>query len=174
MGENTGVITGVITLTQTTTAQPGAIIGSASDSSTTTTTTTSTATTNSSGSSSMSKDEVDRLIADISNAVQSSSLLSLLRSDVDEATQLQLPFSSFNKKRHHHHQHHHHRKKRNKSPPLSTYKCLADIPQSTLVDRMRPIRQALERIDAQRLLDLELMPFSSPEQAVQGPRLKDG
>lgn len=58
---------------------------------------------------------------------------------------------------------------------------LSSVPQSTLTDRLvNPVRKALERIDARKLLHLEVVP--PPKEAGEGrdasvaagPRLKDG
>eukprot|EP00531_Pseudo-nitzschia_arenysensis_P010690 CAMPEP_0116127076 /NCGR_PEP_ID=MMETSP0329-20121206/6655_1 /TAXON_ID=697910 /ORGANISM="Pseudo-nitzschia arenysensis, Strain B593" /LENGTH=406 /DNA_ID=CAMNT_0003621167 /DNA_START=274 /DNA_END=1494 /DNA_ORIENTATION=+ len=83
----------------------------------------------------MARDEVDRLIADISRAIQRSDLLSLLHPS-----------------------------------PMRRRKCLSEIPKSTLDERVMPIRAALENINAQELLGLELL----PNKTTTGPRVSEG
>ena len=110
-------------------------------------------------------DEVERLINGISHALKSSSLLSLMRRSRNNNNNN----SNSN----------------NTSTSTSTSSCgISAISQSTLNDHILPIREALERIDPQRLLDLELIPESSlsttssssqsHSQSQLGPRIKDG
>ena len=73
--------------------------------------------------------EVDRLVADISRAIQESDLLSLLLTPPKRSMRLrQRP------------------------------KCLSEIPKSILDERVKPIRAVLETIDAQKLLGLRVLP----------------
>jgi len=132
----------------------------------------------------MPRDEVARLVADISLAIQSSDLLSLLRKDPES----QSPSLSSHEQQQQYHIHDEGEKrsllkqqnrKSDKHPPLP--KCLSEIPRSILDDRVKPIRAALERIDAQKLLNLEILqeqqqhhPHPSQERAVKGPRVRDG
>ena len=110
-------------------------------------------------------DEVERLINGISHALKSSSLLSLMRRSRNNNNN----------------------NSNNTSTSTSTSSCgISAISQSTLNDHILPIREALERIDPQRLLDLELIPESSlsttssssqshsQSQSRLGPRIKDG
>ena len=108
-------------------------------------------------------DEVERLINGISHALKSSSLLSLMRRSRNNNNN----------------------NSNNTSTSTSTSSCgISAISQSTLNDHILPIREALERIDPQRLLDLELIPESSlsttssssqsHSQSQLGPRIKDG
>jgi len=102
---------------------------------------------------------MNRLVEDISHAVKSSSLLPLLRRSRDD----------------------------NNKNNNSNDEVIAAVSQSTLNDHILPIRKALERIDPQRLLDLELIssPSSSlpspshhhqgkEKKILKGPRIKDG
>jgi len=79
----------------------------------------------------MAREEVDRLVADISRAIQCSDLLSVL--------------------------HQNNRKI-----------CLSEIPKSILDERVMPIRHALENINAQELLGLEILRNNA------GPRVREG
>ena len=108
-------------------------------------------------------DEVERLINGISHALKSSSLLSLMRRSRNNNDN----------------------NSNDTSTSTSTSSCgISAISQSTLNDHILPIREALERIDPQRLLDLELIPESSlsttssssqsHSQSQSGPRIKDG
>jgi len=92
----------------------------------------------------MARDEVARLVADISQAIQSSDLLSLLRQDLDHQHPPQ-----------HQYLHETVTKRSLRNPPI--LKCLSEIPKSILDVRVEPIRTALEKIDARRLLDLEII-----------------
>ena len=54
---------------------------------------------------------------------------------------------------------------------------LSQIPQPTLHDSLQLVISALEQLDAEVLLDLELVPEQSPSAASQqppGPRVRDG
>lgn len=108
-------------------------------------------------------DEVERLINGISHALKSSSLLSLMRRSRNNNNN----------------------KNDSNNTSTSTGSCgISAISQSTLNDHILPIREALERIDPLRLLDLELIPESSlsttssssqsHSQSQLGPRIKDG
>jgi hypothetical protein len=119
----------------------------------------------------MSRAEVARLVADISLAIESSDLLSLLRETDDPERQN----GSLRRQQH-------------------QKRCMSEIPQSILDDRVEPIRTALENIDAQKLLDLEILQEEeedhhehqhqhhrqqqqsphSQEKAARGPRVRDG
>ena len=112
-------------------------------------------------------DEVERLINGISHALKSSSLLSLMRRSRNNNNNNSNSNSN------------------NTSTSTSTSSCgISAISQSTLNDHILPIREALERIDPKRLLDLELIPESplsttssssqSHSQSQLGPRIKDG
>ncbi|OEU15212.1 hypothetical protein FRACYDRAFT_261575 [Fragilariopsis cylindrus CCMP1102] len=116
-------------------------------------------------------DEVERLINGISHALKSSSLLSLMRRSRNNNNNNSNSNSNSN----------------NTSTSTSASSCgISAISQSTLNDHISPIREALERIDPQRLLDLELIPESSlsttssssqsqsHSQSRLGPRIKDG
>ena len=61
----------------------------------------------------------------------------------------------------------------NSSSLLKSKRSLSSVSQSTLNDCLEPIRQALERIDAQRLLHLDII-LPSQEEETAGPRLRDG
>jgi len=122
--------------------------------------TTSTGTRTNTNSDNTIKNEINRLVEDISHAVKSSSLLPLLRRSRDDNN-----------------------KNNNANDDV-----IAAVSQSTLNDHILPIRKALERIDPQRLLDLELISSLSPspspsyhhqgkereKKVVKGPRIKDG
>ena len=57
---------------------------------------------------------------------------------------------------------------------LKSNRSLSSFSQSDLFECLKPIQQALERIDAQRLLDLDLISSPHNQQETVGPRLKDG
>eukprot|EP00537_Pseudo-nitzschia_pungens_P012495 CAMPEP_0172384030 /NCGR_PEP_ID=MMETSP1061-20121228/1840_1 /TAXON_ID=37318 /ORGANISM="Pseudo-nitzschia pungens, Strain cf. pungens" /LENGTH=497 /DNA_ID=CAMNT_0013112517 /DNA_START=165 /DNA_END=1658 /DNA_ORIENTATION=+ len=125
----------------------------------------------------MHKSEVHRVVYDIARAIQSSALLSLLRDSNNDGS----PES--NHKRGHHSApksnksdlKRKRKRKRKKKKHGTPHQCLADIPLSILDERIKPIKQALERVDAQKLLALELIYQSSVgEQAIPGPRVQDG
>ena len=116
-------------------------------------------------------DEVERLINGISHALKSSSLLSLMRRSRNNNNNNKDNNDNSNSN--------------NNDTSTSTSSCgISAISQSTLNDHILPIREALERIDPQRLLDLELIPESSlsttssssqsHSQSQSGPRIKDG
>lgn len=124
----------------------------------------------------MARDEVARLVADVSRAVQSSDLLSLLQQERESSFEQQQYTQengsmkrSLRRKQEHQHS--------------SLPKCLSEIPKSILDDRVEPIRTALLKIDAQKLLNLEILEPprrqyrlrpSSHERAPEGPRVRDG
>ena len=129
------------------------------------------------------KGEVHRMVSDISSAIQSSALLSLL----DEAKANgslpepaiairddQASLSNVNNPRRRTKR----REKTTKQRDAILPKCLADIPQSTLDERIKPIKRALERVDAEKLLNLELIhPSASSRlegQTTLGARVQDG
>ena len=119
-------------------------------------------------STSTKNDEVEQLIEGISRALKSSSLLSLMRRSRNNNNN----------------------KNNSTGTSTSTSSCgVSAISQSTLNDHILPIREALERIDPQRLLDLKLISASSSttattssslsssssqSQSQSGPRIKDG
>ena len=80
----------------------------------------------------MPREEVERLVVEVSSAVRSSGFRSLLRGE--------------------------------------------DLPGSALKKRVRPISAVLEKIDAGRLLDLELSSATrqSGGARAEGPRVRDG
>jgi hypothetical protein len=103
----------------------------------------------------MARDEVSNLVTDIARAIQSSDLLTLLLRPTPESQKRSLL------RRLNHHQ----------QSSMSVVKCLAEIPKSILDDRVKPIRTALEKIDAQTLLALEIVPDGT---AGGGARVRDG
>jgi hypothetical protein len=120
-------------------------------------------------------DEAERLIEGISHAIKSSPLLSLMRHSRNNNNNNNNNNSINNN---------------NNSASTSTSSCgISDISLSTLNHHILPIREALERIDPQRLLDLKLISASSStttttssslsssssqSQSQSGPRIKDG
>ena len=136
------------------------------------------------------KSEVHRMVSDISSAIQSSDLLSLLQSfnrdnvvnasshnvlgDKEQPKELSEALRALNQdrpasnvngrkgRRRKERRHNNNNKDKNNNsnnyavPP----KCLADIPQSMLDERITPIKKALERVDAQKLLNLETIHIS--------------
>jgi hypothetical protein len=121
-------------------------------------------------------DEAERLIEGISHAIKSSPLLSLMRHSRNNNNNNNNNNNSINNN--------------NNSASTSTSSCgISDISLSTLNHHILPIREALERIDPQRLLDLKLISASSSttattssslsssssqSQSQSGPRIKDG
>lgn len=80
------------------------------------------------------REQVDHLVANISQAIQASDLLSLL------VHQQRFPRRILRQPRD-----------------------LSEIPKSILDERVRPIRAVLENIDAQKLLGLEVLPPNAKE-----------
>ena len=89
----------------------------------------------------MSREEASRLTADISRAIKSSDLLSLLHPSSQ---------SRPNRKR-----------------------TLSEIPKSILDAKVAPVRNVLEKIDACRLLDLDIIPQVNGRPP-RGSRVRDG
>jgi hypothetical protein len=125
-------------------------------------------------------DEAERLIEGISHAIKSSPLLSLMRHSRNNNNNNNNNNNSINNSNNNN----------NNSASTSTSSCgISDISLSTLNHHILPIREALERIDPQRLLDLKLISASSStttttssslsssssqSQSQSGPRIKDG